>query len=179
MGVVVLNPKDCLQYPLISSPPKKPSRNPNLKGSNPTRAQQQRNRSNIRGNTSRSKNASPSIQSPVEKPPTPGLVMGQVKILKRGEEFAETSSNTTNRPSIKVDTADKERKKSGVSIKGSVDNTGPDSRYFAGSFVCVPSPPPSSVPMPGFFAKMSTKSVPLGNDEATNALSKLLGLDLV
>ncbi|KAF3447062.1 hypothetical protein FNV43_RR12242 [Rhamnella rubrinervis] len=175
MGVAVLNPKDCLRYPLPSRPPKKPSRKPNLKGSNPTGTQQQRrNRSNTtKENTSRPKNASPSIQSAVEKPPARDLVMGQVKILKRGEGFTETSSYTTNRPS------DKERKKLGVSIKGPADKPGPDSRYFAGSFVCVPSPPPSSVPIPGFFAKASTNSVRFGNEEATNALLKLLRLDSV
>lgn len=190
MGVAVLNPRDCLKDSLPSRHPKKPSRNPFLSGSNPTRnqqqqQQQQRNRVNTRGSTSRPKNASPSTQSTVEKPPSRDLVMGQVKILRRGEEYTETSGATTSLPPLEID-ADQGKGNHRqqpppprVSIEGSASNPGSDSKFYAGSFLCVASPPPSSVPMPGFFAKKSTESVHLGNDEATNALLKLLRLDLV
>ncbi|KAK1429665.1 hypothetical protein QVD17_11879 [Tagetes erecta] len=47
------------------------------------------------------------------------------------------------------------------------------SEFFAGS-VLVESPPPSSVPIPGFFAK---NFVSVGKDDATTELRRILGLE--
>lgn len=118
----------------------------------------------------------------VDKCPTTNLVMGQVKILKRGEKL----SSEENHGGI-VDSAGnrKARAKSEEDLDlvlGSTDRLGPDPEtvqkqvrvsdlkdaIYAGS-ACVTSPPPSSVPVPGFLGK---------NGVATSDLRRLLRLDL-
>lgn len=175
MGVAVLNPQDCLQNPLSFQTTttttftlKKPTRNPNPNGSALTQTQQ-RNRS--KRSTPRPKNPS---TSKVEKPAAGDLVMGQVKLLKRGEELTEATTN--NRP-LQRKVANKDEKR-GAPVRGSRNRPGSDSdsKFFAGSFVSIASPPPSSLPIP-FFAKKSV--VGLRDDEATDGLLKILRLDLV
>ncbi|KAH7524581.1 hypothetical protein FEM48_Zijuj06G0134700 [Ziziphus jujuba var. spinosa] len=180
MVMAVLNPQDCLQNPLPSQtttfPPKKSIRNSN--GSSRIQTQQ-RNKS--KRSTSRPKNSSP---PKVEKPAAPtaaaaaDLVMGQVKILKRGEEF--TVATAINRPPSPKKVVNKDEKR-GAPVKGSgkkPDSGNWDSKFYAGSFVSIASPPPSSLPIPGFFAKKKS-GVGLSNEEATNDLLKILRLDLV
>jgi len=104
--------------------------------------------------------------------------MGQVKILKRGEEF--TVATAINRPPSPKKVVNKDEKR-GAPVKGSgkkPDSGNWDSKFYAGSFVSIASPPPSSLPIPGFFAKKKSV-VGLSNEEATNDLLKILRLDLV
>ena len=110
------------------------------------------------------------------------LVMGQVKILKRGEKlFSEE-----NHRGIVDSPGDRKARANGEEdldlVLGSTDRLGPDPEtvqkqvrvsdfkdgIYAGS-ACVTSPPPSSVPVPGFLGK---------NGVATSDLRRLLGLDL-
>ncbi|GAB4832729.1 hypothetical protein Ancab_006746 [Ancistrocladus abbreviatus] len=87
-----------------------------------------------------------SSSPPVEKFPSKGLVMGQVKILKRGEELKPPSTMTK-----KIDGGEDV-------VLCSTDRLGPDpevvqkqirlSDLYAGSAAFLPSPPPSSLPFP-------------------------------
>ncbi|CAJ2634564.1 unnamed protein product [Trifolium pratense] len=106
------------------------------------------------------------------------LVMGQVKILKRGEKLSPEKFNVVeeNRKVKDLDRPDL--------LLGSTDRFGPDpvtmqkqirvsdsvlkDGIYAGS-AFVASPPPSSVPVPGFLGK---------NGVATSDLRRLLRLDL-
>ncbi|KAI3730023.1 hypothetical protein L6452_18699 [Arctium lappa] len=153
----------------------------------------------------------------VSDPPAKNLVMGQVKILKRGEALDESSStvlkdandSTTTPPKDVVDRdrkvsrgsnggrrvlpakkkVEKEKKKiEGLKVDdfalSSTDRLGPDPEmvpkqmkkniadfFFAGS-AFVDSPPPSSLPLPGFFTKNFVKEDP------STDLRRMLGLSL-
>ncbi|KAJ1376570.1 hypothetical protein SESBI_49798 [Sesbania bispinosa] len=81
------------------------------------------------------------------------LVMGQVKILKRGEHLTET---TPDREPVKT-----------------VEKNSPlASGLYAGSSMYAVSPPPSSVPLPIFITKKVAAV-----SEATSDLRKMLRLD--
>ena len=84
--------------------------------------------------------------------------MGQVKILKRGEQLTETT------PDPKTETADVAAFRSTEPLTGIVGG------LYAGS--CVASPPPSSVPLPVFVTKKIAAV-----SEATNELRKMLRLE--
>lgn len=102
------------------------------------------------------------------------LVMGQVKILKRGEKLLQTRKDCVS-DNEDLDLA-----------LGSTDRLGPDPEtvqkqirvlefkvadgIYAGSNFFA-SPPPSSVPVPGFLGKK--------NGSATTNLRRLLRLDSV
>ncbi|GMN45500.1 hypothetical protein TIFTF001_014688 [Ficus carica] len=171
-GVVVLNPQDCLKQQfshkgLISSPPHtKQPRNPNPNPNpNPSRA-------NHRAQPNRRSRRAGASAATVQKSPANKLVMSNVKILKRGEKLAET---TPDPPS--PNPADKEN----LSDPASPPRFRPDPEsdrvagFYAGSSMCIVSPPPSSLPLPAFFSK---KSIASTNVEATNALLSVLRLDL-
>ncbi|KAE9609773.1 hypothetical protein Lal_00006158 [Lupinus albus] len=79
-------------------------------------------------------------------PATTNLVIGQVKILKRGEKLS-----LENRP---------------VTVKKQIRVSDAKEMMYAGS-AFVTSPPPSFVPVPGFLGR---------NDAATNDLRRLLRL---
>ncbi|XP_065849525.1 uncharacterized protein [Euphorbia lathyris] len=172
MGVAVLNPRDCLQNPisshqgLLSPPPRvRSSRNPNPNPNRSNRAQQPTRRKR----SPNSKSASP--PRAVVHLPAKDLVMGQVKILKRGEKIPETTSP----------------KKEDLDL-GSTHRLGPDPElvptqirlaesktangFYAGS-AFVSSPPPSSLPLPVFFMKKTA-----GIADATSDLRRILGLVL-
>ncbi|OAY46955.1 uncharacterized protein LOC110617791 [Manihot esculenta] len=122
--------------------------------------------------------------SMVARLPAKNLVMGEVKILKRGESFAKTDkrvSKENRKPMVKLE-------KNADLVLGSTDRLGPDPEtvqkqirvddfnklvegMYAGS-AFVASPPPSSLPVPGFLGKSS-------NGAATNDLRRLLRLDVV
>ncbi|KAK1407884.1 hypothetical protein QVD17_39511 [Tagetes erecta] len=124
------------------------------------------------------------------------LVMGQVKILKRGEPLDESSPLLTknvpvDRKAIKdvsvKGSKKKKNEKRNTTTKSqklkpedfalcSTNRLGPDPEmvpkqnladlFFAGS-AFVDSPPPSSLPLPGFFSK---------NEDPTTDLRRILGL---
>ncbi|KAF3453007.1 hypothetical protein FNV43_RR03440 [Rhamnella rubrinervis] len=123
----------------------------------------------------------------VAKIPGKNLVMGQVKILKRGETLGSgtgknsrgvggTGSGGDRKPRAKVEED---------LVLGSTDRLGPDPEMvqkhikvsefkvvdgvYAGSAAFYSSPPPSSVPVPAFLGK---------NGAATVDLRRMLGLDL-
>lgn len=189
MGVLVLNPQDCIQNPLSSSqslisPPQgmKFPRNPN-----PGRRSRAQQPNHHRKN--RSPNSSPPARasvSPSSSPPKNNFVLGQVKILKRGEHLAKTVPVTECKPKP----AASKGNDTDSSDLGSIDRIGPDPEllsaqirfgepnlangFYAGS-AFITSPPPSSVPLPAFFTK---KTVEARDDVATSGLCKLLGLNI-
>ncbi|KAF2303759.1 hypothetical protein GH714_023324 [Hevea brasiliensis] len=150
MGVAVLNPRDCLQNPLsfrqdlISPLPRmKTPRKPNT--NRPNRPQPNRKK--------RSPSTSPSSRAVVyPQVAAKNLVMGQVKILKRGEQLAKPTSEK-----IRLTEANKAN------------------GFYAGS-AFITSPPPSSLPLPAFFMKKCVVGVK--NTDATSDLRRILGLSL-
>ncbi|CAB4266830.1 unnamed protein product [Prunus armeniaca] len=179
MGVQVLSPQNCLkdslspQQALMNS-----NRNPNP---NRVRTSPQTDRKKRR--PTRPNNNPP---APVQKPAAPkNIVMGQVKILKRGKEIPKATP---------VRSPPKQNPKPQVPDLGSTSRMGPDpkkvpvlpkpaklpepnwaSGFYAGSSSCIAAPPPESLPLPSFFAK---KSAPSRTDEAASVLLKLLRLNL-
>ncbi|KAF5749555.1 hypothetical protein HS088_TW04G01524 [Tripterygium wilfordii] len=113
-------------------------------------------------------------RSMVLKSPGKDLVMGQVKILKRGEVLSSLEAkaykdsdlvlSSTNRIGPDPETV---RKQITVSEFKVVDG------MFAGS-AFVASPPPSCLPVPGFLGIKGEENV-----VATSSLRSFLGLDLV
>ncbi|GMI95096.1 hypothetical protein like AT4G32020 [Hibiscus trionum] len=173
MGVAVLNPQDCFKLPNPTKHPRNPRRTPN------------RTQSNRR---KRSPNSSPPSRPTVGHPKAPAknLVMGQVKILKRGEDLKESKPVKPTMFEHESDDAD----------LGSTDCLGPDPvsvpaqiqpdesknsshkvlpvSFYAGS-AFITSPPPSSVPFPAFFSKKIMAA--LEDDVATSALRRMLRLE--
>lgn len=148
MAVQVLSPHDCLKNPssrqalfspLMKYQPK-PTPNPNP-NPNPNRA--------IHAHPDRRKQQMPSrsininslpARSAVQKiPVVKNQLIGQVKILKRGEELTKPAA--PHQPSY----TPKENRSSPQKVQ--------DLRYYAGSVTCIASPPPSSLPLPSFLAK--------------------------
>lgn len=199
MTVAVLNPQDCLpdnrfnKFPkqtLISSPQMKFPKH----AYNP-------NRTANRGQASRRKRSPPpprpqsraaTAGPPPKTPAKTNLVMGQVKILKRGEEL--TSPAPFQPPPEKKSVEKKGRSQIQDPDLGSTERLGPDpesvptqirltdsksrvrvASFYAGS-ACITSPPPSSLPLPAFFTK---KTVTVKNDDATTDLRRILKLDLL
>ncbi|KAL0013614.1 hypothetical protein SO802_000683 [Lithocarpus litseifolius] len=188
MGTEILLSHDCLQdrfrkEALTLTPTLKTHRNanPNPNGANSRR----RKRSPMKIQSSKDR----SDRFMVAKSPSQNLVMGEVKILKRGEaltqpktktktDFGSTLAGADNRkPKSKSKGGDVEVSDLGL---GSTDRLGPDPEtvqkqirvnavdgIYAGS-AFVTSPPPSSLPVPGFLGK---------NGPATSDLRRLLGLD--
>ncbi|KAA3458054.1 serine/arginine repetitive matrix protein 1 [Gossypium australe] len=84
MGVAVLKPEDCLKLPNPMKQPQNPWHNPNPNTNRTNRSQGNRKK--------RSPNTSPPSRPTVGHPKAPAknLVMGQVKILKRGEDLKQS-----------------------------------------------------------------------------------------
>ncbi|XP_043701319.1 uncharacterized protein LOC122651834 [Telopea speciosissima] len=115
--------------------------------------------------------------------PAKNMIMGQVTILKRGEMLKPTEDRVRG-------VVEEQAKINEVSVLCSTDRLGPEPEMipkqigltdvksvdgvFAGS-AFLTSPPPSSLPLPGFFTK---KVVPSKIDVATTDLRRLLRLDL-
>uniref|UniRef100_E1U346 Uncharacterized protein n=1 Tax=Jatropha curcas TaxID=180498 RepID=E1U346_JATCU len=117
MGVAVLNPQDCLRNPLsyrqslITPPPRmKSPRNPNP---NQNQNQNRPNRSQP-NRRKRISNASPTSRAAIVAPQAHPrkLLMGQVKILKRGEQLAEVTPEKVLPLPAKVE--EKRRCRSGI-----------------------------------------------------------------
>lgn len=178
MGVVVLNPQDCLKQPfshkalVSSSRHMKRPRNPNPNRANRAQPNRRTRRSPARPNDTAPQTGATAM---VQKPPADKLDMSHVKILKRGEELNET---TPDPPSPKV--AGRETGLNNKDLASPVRlSRDPESNrvmgFYAGSSMCIESPPPSSLPLPAFFKK---KSVVSTNVEATSFLLSVLRLDL-
>ncbi|KAF7149758.1 hypothetical protein RHSIM_Rhsim02G0206800 [Rhododendron simsii] len=155
-SIAVLHPQDCIKdhlprrRPLISPTMKNPHANPS-----PTRSNR-RKRSPEKKNNSKPRNAT------AHDFPVKTLVMGQVKILKRGEETTAPSKNPAS-----------EKKVGGSEMKAKQTRIGD---FYAGSAVMITSPPPSSLPLPGFFTKKNVLRI---DNDASADLRRLLRLDLM
>ncbi|XP_024178889.1 uncharacterized protein LOC112184886 [Rosa chinensis] len=199
MGTAILRSQDCLRdrfrheaLALTLTSRSGSRRSPNFPNPNPN--------SGSNGAQSRRRKRSPvGVQSNqrdrygdrmVAKVPGKNLVMGQVKILRRGEAL---NPATEDKRVVGVGGRD-DRKAREESVEcsdsdlvlGSTDRLGPDPEtvqkqikvaefkvmdaIYAGSGAYYASPPPSSVPLPAFLAK---------NGAATSDLRRLLRLDLV
>ncbi|KAL4319641.1 hypothetical protein GQ457_18G003040 [Hibiscus cannabinus] len=174
MGVAVLNPADCLKLPNPSRHPRNLRHNPNP---NPNRMQSNRRK--------RSPNTSPPSRPTVGhlKAPSKNLVMGQVKILKRGEDLKESKPDNPRKleNGIGNESADPDLRStnSTAQVQPNESKTGSDKAlppsFYAGS-AYITSPPPSSVPVPAFCTKKIVAA--LEDDIATSALRKILRLEL-
>ncbi|XP_059455317.1 uncharacterized protein LOC132185575 [Corylus avellana] len=173
MGTVILRSHDCFQgrlrhEALALTPPLKTRRNPNP---NPT-TRRKRSPAGIQTNLQDRDRRDRSV---VARVAAKNLVMGQVKILKRGEKLGQTRNGCNSNKEEDLDL-----------VLGSTDRLGPDpdtvkkqikvaefkvvDGIYAGS-AFVTSPPPSSVPVPGFLGKK--------HGSATSDLRRLLRLDSV
>lgn len=125
--------------------------------------------------TSNRRRKSPTVTSPPSKP---NLVMGQVKILKRGEALTGINNNTEANyktppvvQNLKVEELDD-------FVLSSIDRLGPEPEilmkkvclvdFYAGSGV-IDSPAPSSLPVPSFFVKRV---------DPTSEIRRMLRLDI-
>ncbi|PON44329.1 hypothetical protein TorRG33x02_330940 [Trema orientale] len=206
MGTAVLRSHDCLggrftDESVAMTTPLRSRRNPNMPILSP--------KPNPNGFQSRRRKRSPAgfQSSPqdrdrtrsrggamVEKAPASNLVMGQVKILKRGESLSLSTAKSDRASGVVVaaPAAGKNRKPRTAAkvedvdlVLGSTNRLGPDPEMvmkqvrvskckvvdglYAGSGAFFSSPPPSSLPLPGFLGK---------KDAATSDLRRLLQLDL-
>ncbi|CAN1328136.1 hypothetical protein LINPERPRIM_LOCUS34351 [Linum perenne] len=190
MATAILPPRDCLQGrfrretlsharridgDLIANP-------------NPNSANSRRRKRSPTGNRNQSRSQS---QPLVAKLPGNNFVMGEVKILKRGELLDSVEKKTTTQATggLKMEKGKKKEEKVVADLGlGSTDRLGPEPEtvqkeirvqefnsnkvvegmVYAGSAFFT-SPPPSSLPVPAF----------LGKDDATAGLRRLLGLNLV
>ncbi|CAK9183850.1 unnamed protein product [Ilex paraguariensis] len=142
---------------------------------------------------------------PANQDPKNALVMGQVKILKRGEVLEELTTKAATRPTkdeedLKTKTLNDSRAKAATMpmtdeeglkskkiddfVLSSTDRLGPEPDILMKQFritnsyagsAFVNSPPPSSLPVPAFFRK---RSVSTENSGATSDLRQILGLDV-
>ncbi|KAM6543984.1 hypothetical protein CsatB_008431 [Cannabis sativa] len=135
----------------------------------------------------------PATKSTVEKPHHVGsFFTGQIKILKRGEELKEkvtTMTKTTTKSAVDASPPRKEHCRltnpespgllgpEPLSIQTRIRSQEPTrtSLFYAGSTVCIASPPPSSLPLPVFSKKGVASTI---NLEATSVLLKVLRLDM-
>ncbi|XP_054819392.1 uncharacterized protein LOC129318572 [Prosopis cineraria] len=178
MGVAVIHPRDCLNnssfpQPLPSSLPKMkvltshPAPNPKASRSGrgrPNRPKRGPLRPHDDSQATRSTSAS------TIKPLLNNPVMGQVKILKRGELLTDAPA-----PAPVVEQADQAKTDLGT-MDGMISNrelspVGGLAGFYAGSSMFMASPPPSSVPLPAFFSKKVVT-------DATSDLRRILRLDL-
>eukprot|EP00262_Sarcandra_glabra_P005933 TRINITY_DN17896_c0_g1_i1.p1 TRINITY_DN17896_c0_g1~~TRINITY_DN17896_c0_g1_i1.p1 ORF type:complete len:242 (-),score=12.73 TRINITY_DN17896_c0_g1_i1:317-1042(-) len=161
-----------------------------------------RSRANMVGSSGKENGDCESRCRTVVKIPAKNLVMGQVTILKRGEELksiVDRRSDDESQAKVAIDKRSeegKEEKKAAIhdedSVFCSTDRLGPEPELvtkeirftdlksvktggYAGSGF-FSSPSPRSVPLPAFFSK---KDVSIKNDVATMDLHRLLGLDLL
>ncbi|XP_062078283.1 uncharacterized protein LOC133782874 [Humulus lupulus] len=192
MGTAVLHSHDCLggrfrdesltmtasQFRSLRNP--NPSRN-TFQSRRRKRSPQSSSRDHDR---TRSKD-----EAMVEKSPAINLVMGQVTILKRGDSLSLTAGKN-DRSHGAVVSVEKRKPRVAKVVDdvdlglGSTNRLGPDPEmvmkqvrvsnckviddFYAGSGAAFTSPPPSSLPLPGFLGK---------NEAATCDLRRLLHLD--
>ncbi|XP_062097403.1 uncharacterized protein LOC133803390 [Humulus lupulus] len=162
------------------------TRNPNHRPHNNRPKPNRRKRSPPRSDPTTSP---PAPKYTVEKPDAGTLVMGHIKILKRGEELEEKTTTTTSTSSMDTSPPRKDHCRltnpESAGLLGSEPESFPTrirskeptrtSLFYAGSTVCIASPPPSSLPLPVFSKKGVASPI---NLEATSVLLKVLRLDL-
>nr|GMD48641.1 uncharacterized SDCCAG3 family protein-like [Ipomoea batatas] len=124
-----------------------------------------------KSNSSGNGNGNGGVSFSSSPPETKGnFMVGQVRILKRGEGLV---GDTVKKIGEKVERVESE------SVFGKQPETTPKkfniADFYAGS-ACDSSPPPSSLPVPGFFKKKTI--LVENNDYATCDLRRLLRLDL-
>lgn len=162
-GVAVLNPQDCMKEtfwpkPLITPSRKKKPRSPNA-SSNRT--------PHSRTKKSPSRRVNTPAPSPAQKSsPLKNLAVGQVKILKRGEELTVTSVDNEKREEPNLDL--------GLTERLRPDPTTVPVLFYAGASAFVASPPPSSLPLPAFFTK---KCVFPKTEDVASDLRRILRLE--
>ncbi|KAF8058143.1 hypothetical protein N665_1250s0006 [Sinapis alba] len=182
MGVAVLNPQDCLKHPLSHMKhPRNPSACPN------------RQKKTVSNRTRRSPPRKQTSPSPPLTPPLPPLAtvpakkspnnnnnkvnVGQVRILKRGEEIPKKTTDLVVEKTDLMSThrigTDPGMVPSQIRLPVRKSKTVP---FYAGP-VTMTSPPPSDVPLPAFFATKKSVSLFKATD-ATNDIIRMLRLDI-
>ena len=176
MGVALLNPQDCLKNPSAPQPITFPSqkikvlKKAPISSSKPNRSIHS-HQNHPKRNFLRPQN-DPKSTRPAGKPQPSKLVMGEVKILKRGEQLTNAAADPSSGAAKKSGR--------GIPVLGSTERSAPKSQLaspetisglYAGSSMYVASPPPSSVPLPAFFTKKTVS-------DATSDLRRILRLDL-
>ncbi|CAL9028121.1 unnamed protein product [Prunus brigantina] len=205
MGTAILRSQDCLRgrlrHEALTLTPRSGSRrSPNFSNPNPNHSPNYGSNANL--HQSRRRKRSPmgfqynqhdrardrySDRAMVAKVPAKNLVMGQVKILRRGEALSPEKNNR-GLGVVSGDAGKPRAKSEDVPdlVLGSTDRLGPDPEtvqkqikvaefkvmdaIYAGSSAFYASPPPSSVPLPAFLGR---------NGTATSDLRRLLRLDSV
>ncbi|XP_022751794.1 uncharacterized protein LOC111300428 [Durio zibethinus] len=174
MATAILRTEDCLRNrfrleTLSVDHPLRSRRNPNPKITKPKpnndfSSSRRRKRSSVVFQSNNGRQSEPMVA----KPPGKNLVMGQVKILKRGETLT-ASPEKTDRGRIQGSRGEEEFDLA----LGSTNRLGPDPEtmqkqiklkefkigggLYAGSASFF-SPPPSSLPVPGFLGKTARAS---------------------
>lgn len=146
----------------LISPKSKSQFNPN---SNHTRSRRRKRSPSITESNTAAQSRNKSLNRTVDSRPGPKhLVNGQVKILKRGEKLEGLKLGLGNDDLVLSST---------IRLGPDPDTVKKQIRVFnclyAGSPSVLASPPPSSLPFPGFFTKR--------NDVATSDLRRLLRLN--
>ncbi|RIA05315.1 hypothetical protein BRARA_K00381 [Brassica rapa] len=182
MGVAVLNPQDCLKHPLSHMKhPRNPSACPN------------RQKKTVSNRTRRSPPRKQTSPSPPVAPPLPkgtvkmspnnnnnnnnNIVVGQVRILKRGEGIPKKTADLVVEKTDLVSTRrigpDPGSMPSQIRLPARKAKTVP---FYAGP-VTMTSPPPSDVPLPAFFAAKKSVSLFQATD-ATNEIIRMLRINI-
>ncbi|CAH9086799.1 unnamed protein product [Cuscuta europaea] len=167
-------------------PKRNPSSNPNPNSNRGTGKSDRRKRGPQKNGSTDSGNSGGlnlSNSPPVKKAAMSNLIMGQVKILKRGEILTDTASLVVESKKSEIETfADRPEK---GFVLSTLSRLGPEPErmlkeikigdFYAGSSVTSP-PPPSSLPLPSFF---TNKNIPgQSNGDATSDLRRLLRLNM-
>ncbi|CAH9136078.1 unnamed protein product [Cuscuta epithymum] len=166
-------------------PKRNPSSNPNPISSRGTGKSDRRKRSPQKNGSTDSCNSGGlnlSNSPPVKKAAMSNLIMGQVKILKRGETLTNTASLVVESKKAEIepfaDSLEKEL------VLSTISRLGPEPErmlneikigdFYAGLSVATP-PPPSSLPLPSF----TNKNI-LGqrNGDATSDIRRFLRLNM-
>ncbi|KAF5743344.1 hypothetical protein HS088_TW09G01412 [Tripterygium wilfordii] len=181
MSVAVLNPQDCLKNSMsrqaLISPLRKPKPNSNQSRSNRAAQQKRRKRSPNTSPQSRatfsSKLPTRNISADNNNSKSQKLVMGQVRILKRGEEIKEAAPIKA-KSYMNLGSTEKLGPNPESVKEIRLAHSGPVNGFYAGSAFFT-SPPPSSLPLPAFFTKKTTT---VKYDDATSDLCRILNLNL-
>ncbi|ESQ53977.1 hypothetical protein EUTSA_v10026353mg [Eutrema salsugineum] len=181
MGVAVLNPQDCLKQPFSHMKyPRNPSACPNRQRK-PVPSRNRRSPPRNQATKSPPPVAPPlppsratvSQKAPAKKNPNNSVVVGKVRILKRGEEIPKKSTDLiVEKPDL---TSTRRIGPDPGMIRISVRKS-KAAPFYAGP-VTMTSPPPSDVPLPAFFTTKKSVSLFQATD-ATSDIIRMLRLDI-